>query len=148
MILPPPRGDPSHLPHQSSTRLRRPERPRQKARYAPSRAAIPVESAARYVHTRPPLHPPSTYVLTRRVPRNATNGQTQRVGARHASASAFSALASGRSAPTGSRYVRARPSISWGSYRVLFFPTLSFNRKTIMSPSSVRRSRISWRRRE
>ena len=90
----------------------------------------------------------NTYVLTRRVPRNAMNGQTQRVDARHASASAFSALALGRSAPSGSRYVRAPPSVSWGSHRVFFSHPFLFNRKTIMSPSSVRRSRISWRRRE
>ena len=47
--LPPPRGDHSRLLRQSSNKLRRPERPRQKARYAPSRAAILAESAARYV---------------------------------------------------------------------------------------------------
>lgn len=49
-----------------------------------------------------------TYVLTlRRVPRNAMNGQTRRVGARHASACVSNALALARNAPTGSRYVRA-----------------------------------------
>jgi hypothetical protein len=49
MILPPPRGDPSPLLHQSSSRLRRPERPKQKARCAPSLAAILAGSVARLV---------------------------------------------------------------------------------------------------
>jgi hypothetical protein len=55
MILPPPRGDPSPLLHQSSSRLRKPERPKQKARCAPSLAAILAGSVARSV-TCPTLH--------------------------------------------------------------------------------------------
>ena len=55
MTLPPPRGDPSPLPHQSSSRLRRPECPRQKARCAPSRAAILAGSVARLVACPPSL---------------------------------------------------------------------------------------------
>src|SRR6267154_3878482 len=60
MILPPPRGDPSPLLHQSSSTLRRPERPKQKARCAPSLAAILAGSVARLV-TCPCIQPRYIY---------------------------------------------------------------------------------------
>lgn len=106
MILPPPRGDPSPLLHQSSSTLRRPERPRQKARCAPSLAAILAGSVARLVVTC--LGTPVIYVLTLVASppsRNATNGQMERAVARRVSVSASNALALARSAPIGSRYV-------------------------------------------
>ena len=122
MTLPLPRGDPSHLLHQSSSNLRRPERPRQKARYAPSLAVILAESVVRYVplasvlltawhaHAHlsrsppPPLSPPFPPLLS--PSRNVMNAQTQRVAAKHASVSASNALALARSAPSGSRYAQ------------------------------------------
>ena len=139
MILPPPRGDPSHPLHQSSSRLRRPERPRQKARCAPSRAAILAGYVARLVtclgaraKTPFPISPPLyTHMLIASSPstlpsRNVTNGRMQRAVARRVSVSASNALALARSAPIGSRYVLTRGRtlfVSWGSHRI-FFPTV------------------------
>jgi hypothetical protein len=119
MILPPPRGDPSPPLHQSSSRLRKPERPKQKARCAPSLAAILVGSVARLVVTCPVvpryIHMLITLrALSSRPPpsRNATNGQTQRAVARPVSVSASNASALARSAPIGSRYVACCASLS------------------------------------
>lgn len=138
MILPPPRGDPSHPLHQSSTRLRRPERPRQKARCAPSRAAILAGSVARFVTCLggpgedPVLHfPRYIHICSSRPPsppsRNATNGRIQRAVARRVSVSASNVLALARSAPNGSRYVLTRGRIIvrfLGISPCFFFPTV------------------------
>lgn len=96
--------------------------------------------------------PPSVYiyVLTLIASRNATNGRMQRAVARPVSVSAFNALALDRSVLIGSRYVCAL--CAW--LHVVRFLGISpcrshpFHRRTIMSPSSVRRSRTFWRRRE
>lgn len=100
---------------------------------------LPVMYIFAYSH-RVPLPPPSPS-------RNATNDRMQRAVARRVSVSASNASALARSAPIGSRYAAHMLAAHCISVSHLFFFFFS-HRKTIMSPSSVRRSRTSWRRRE
>ena len=106
----PPRGDPSPLLHQSSNR--RPERPKQKARCAPSLAAKLAGSVARFVTyllvcplgTDPRSPVIYTLLIAYPLSRNVTNGPTQKAVARRVSVSASyaSALARAGSAAIGS----------------------------------------------
>ena len=146
MILPPPRGDPSHLPHQSSSRLRRPERPRQKARYAPSRAAILAESVARFVHTSLGSRPISVLTLLAFLEMRRAAKRGGSVRDMHPPASSVPWL--WPETPRMAQGMCALRVLHFPGISPCNFPTLLFNRKTIMSPCSVRRSRISWRRRE
>jgi hypothetical protein len=154
MILPPPRGDPSPLLHQSSSTLRRPERPRQKARCAPSLAAILAGSVARWVTCLAlgdpvPSSPLYTCSLTSRpLPLEMRRTAKRRGPLRDVYPSPPPMPWLWPEAPRLAQGMFARGcslSVSWGSHHRVSHP---FHRKTIMSPCSVRRSRTSWRRRE
>ena len=165
MILPPPRGDPSPLLPQSSSRLRRPERPKQKARCAPSLAAILAGSVARLVtcplslspwdgDPRCPVCPLYTSLanspsLIRPPPPPPPLEMRRTAERRRPLRDVYT------SPPPMPRLWPEAPRLAQGTSRAAHGRTsssvshfFSSRRRTIMSLSSVRRSRISWRRRE
>jgi hypothetical protein len=145
MTLPPPRGDQSRLFHQSNSKPRRPERPRQKARYAPSRAAILAESVARYDPTLKLIPPPRAHtgsplplLFQKCDERPNAEGRCETCIRLR-----LQCLGFGQKRPDWLKVRALCPSCTSCELSISYVSFLP-KRRTIMSPCSVRRSKIFW----